>query len=162
LAKLLIIMGVSGVGKSTIGLNLADRLGLPFFDGDDFHPINNVEKMKSGVPLNDSDRIPWLKELNRNLIEWGKKNGAILACSALKENYRKILGQKISPEFIYLHGSRKLLIERLKRRKGHFFKEELIDSQLNDLEPPSYGIHLDISENIDTIINKIEDQINNE
>jgi carbohydrate kinase (thermoresistant glucokinase family) len=156
-----IVCGVSGTGKSTIGKLLADKLKLPFFDGDDFHPHSNLEKMKEGIALNDNDRKPWLELLATELALWGANRGAVLACSALKESYRKILSSKYTEEiyWVILHGSRELLIERLNSRTGHFFNSALLDSQLATLELPDYGWTIDIQSSPDEIINTISKRL---
>ncbi|WP_166422293.1 gluconokinase [Paraglaciecola sp. 20A4] len=133
---IVIVCGVSGTGKSTIGKLLAEKLALPFYDADDFHPQSNVQKMTSGVPLNDEDRQPWLETLATELALWESQGGAILACSALKEAYRTTLASKCANdiEWIILNGSKALLTERLASRKGHFFEPRLLESQLSTLE----------------------------
>jgi 6-phosphogluconate dehydrogenase/gluconokinase len=151
-----IICGVSGTGKSTVGELLADKLKVPFFDGDDFHPESNVQKMKGGMPLNDQDRQPWLELLATKLASWELSGGAVLACSALKELYRDILSSKCKNiRWIILNGSRELLTERLNSRQGHFFNPNLLDSQLATLELPNYGWIMDIKPAPDKIISVI-------
>ena len=152
-----LIMGVSGSGKTTIGTLLAKRLNLPFYDADDFHPEANIVKMRGGVALVDEDRKDWLYELGQNMKEWDKNGGAVLACSALRESYRHILAPSPAPKitWIYLEGSRSLLLERLKARKGHYMPPELLDSQLEALEKPSYGLHVNIANSPDEIVEQI-------
>lgn len=153
---IMVIMGVSGCGKSTIGEKLSEITGIPFYDGDDFHPVENVEKMKSGVPLNSSDRFPWLQILALKIKEWKNKDGAILACSALKEKYRTILASKHDAiVWIFLSGNQQLIQSRIEKRQGHFMKSDLLTSQFHDLEVPEYGIHIDISQSPDNIIAEI-------
>ncbi len=143
----LVIMGVSGCGKSTVGKAVADHTDTPFLDADDFHPQSNRDKMASGIALNDGDRKPWLETL-RDEIKTHNDAGKnlILACSALKESYRDILRQA-GPQvaFVYLHGSRELLLERLNSRSDHFFPPELLDSQLDTLEVPQDALVLEIT-----------------
>jgi 6-phosphogluconate dehydrogenase/gluconokinase len=143
---ILIVCGVSGTGKSTIGQLLAEKKKLPFFDADDFHPESNVEKMQSGVALNDEDRQPWLELLSSELAQWESNGGAVLACSALKESYREILSVQCNNNihWVTLHGSKALLSERLNSRKGHYFDPRLLDSQLDALELPDYGWLIDV------------------
>jgi len=158
---ILIVCGVSGTGKSTVGELLANKLKLPFFDGDDFHPESNVQKMKSGMALNDQDRQPWLESLATELALWDSNSGAVLACSALKESYREILASQCKNiTWIILNGSRELLIERLDSRKGHFFNPTLLDSQLDTLELPDYGWVIDIQPAPDEIVNTISARLN--
>ncbi|MEP0357283.1 gluconokinase [Paraglaciecola sp.] len=154
---ILIVCGVSGTGKSTIGSQLAKKLELPFYDGDDFHPESNVQKMQSGTPLNDKDRQPWLASLAKHIASWEIDGGAVLACSALKESYRKILASSTNTQvnWIMLNGSRELLIERLDSRSGHFFDSSLLDSQLNTLELPEYGWLIDIKGTPEEIVNTV-------
>lgn len=157
---LIIIAGVAGTGKTTIGKLLAEELELPFYDADDFHPSSNRKKMKAGIPLNDDDRKPWLKLLGENLKQWTSQEGAILACSALKENYRQELMTVPNLTWIFLHGPRELIAERLKVRGGHFFKVELLDSQFQALEIPHYGLHQEVLQSpelvVQEILNKLE------
>ncbi|NII55957.1 gluconokinase [Luteibacter sp. SG786] len=134
-----IVMGVSGSGKSTIGEGLATRLGQAFVDGDSLHPQANREKMARGIPLDDTDRQPWLAAI---VAEMDRHRAAgeslVIACSALKRSYRDILrAGHDDVRFVYLRGARELLAERLARRAGHFFDPTLLDSQLATLEEPS-------------------------
>ena len=129
-----VVMGVSGTGKSTVGLALADVLGIPFVEGDDLHPRANVEKMAAGIPLTDADRAPWLDMVAARLAG----PPAVVACSALRRVYRDRL-RAASPDLalVYLHGARELLAERMTERPGHFMPTPLLDSQLATLEPPT-------------------------
>ena len=155
------IMGVSGSGKTTIGKLLSAKTALPFFDGDDLHSGANKEKMKTGTPLTDDDRAEWLMKINQLAKEQMKKQGAIIACSALKEKYRKVLSGEIRVPvyWIFLRGSYKLLLERMRSRKEHFMPTVLLPSQLNDLEIPGQCIQIEISnspgEIVETIISRI-------
>lgn len=132
---LVVVMGVSGSGKSTIGALLAERLGVPFLDADDLHPITNVDKMSAGVPLTDDDRWPWLATVGEAMAA-ASTTGTVVACSALKRAYRDAIRAE-APEarFVYLDGSRELLASRLGNREGHFMPATLLDSQLAALEP---------------------------
>ncbi|MGX5679769.1 gluconokinase [Schumannella luteola] len=136
-APLVVVMGVSGSGKSTVGGLLADRLGIPFADADDLHPPANVEKMRAGHPLDDEDRGPWLL-LVGDALAAATATGLVMACSSLKRAYRDLIRDR-APEtvFVYLHGSRDLLVERMSAREGHFMPATLLDSQLATLEPPA-------------------------
>ena len=143
---ILILMGVSGCGKTTIGQKLACELNWPFYDGDDFHPQFNLEKMSRGIALNDLDRAPWLNNLQQlinRLVHQGKS--AIVACSALKNTYRTQLqsNNKVI-QFIYLKGSYSLIQARLNARKGHFMPSHLLKSQFDLLEDPTDSIVIDI------------------
>ncbi len=157
---LIIVMGVSGCGKSTIGKQLADHLHIDFFDADDFHPIANIAKMKNGEALNDADRKPWLENLAKKLPQWELKGGAVLACSALKESYREILMSETNTiKWVYLNGSFEIITERLSKRTNHFMKMDLLKSQFDTLEPPTYGLHIDIKKEPTEIIEQVICQI---
>lgn len=131
----IVVMGVCGTGKSTIGIQLADMLGWAYADADDFHPPANVAKMRAGTPLNDEDRAPWLATLRDHLRE---NPHTVLACSALKLRYRDVLREAATDiRFVYLHGDRDLLISRMGAREGHYMPSSLLDSQLAALEAPS-------------------------
>lgn len=157
---IIFVMGVSGSGKSTIGKLLAQKLNLDFFDGDDFHPKENVEKMAKGNPLNDEDRKGWLIRLNQLSHEM-RDTGAVIACSALKHSYRKLLrdGMEEQMEFVFLKGSFELVSERLNARKGHFMPPELLRSQFEALEIPKAALTVSIENNpkviVDTILRKL-------
>jgi gluconokinase len=155
----IILMGVAGSGKTTVGRELAGELGWKFYDADDYHPRSNVEKMSHGVPLDDADRAPWLERL-RELIESCLARGedAVLACSALKESYRRTLVVDDRVKLVYLKGDRELLLERLSERHGHFMKPEMLDSQLATLEEPQRALTVDISETPEEIAAKIREQ----
>jgi gluconokinase len=132
-----IIFGVSGAGKTTIGELLARELGWHFYEADDFHSPANVEKMRHGVPLTDEDRWPWLdslRELVKRCVAAGEN--AVLACSALKRAYRKHLRVSAEVKFVFLHGDYALIANQLKRRRGHFMNPALLQSQFTDLEEP--------------------------
>jgi carbohydrate kinase (thermoresistant glucokinase family) len=150
-------MGVSGSGKTTIGKKLAAEIKFPFFDGDDFHSKANKEKMKAGHPLTDDDRAEWLKSINEFAKDQMQKNGAVIACSALKEKYRNILSTGITaPLFwIFLQGSFDQIKKRMEERKGHFMQPQMLSSQFNTLEIPENAITTDISKSPDEIVEEI-------
>lgn len=150
------VMGVSGSGKSTVGKLLGKKLAIPFYDGDDFHPKENLVKMQSGQPLNDNDRKQWLKRLNELALEH-KFNGAVIACSALKKKYRELLADTIEKnvEFVYLKGSFDEIEARLKQRKGHFMPSSLLKSQFETLEEPEKSITVSITSTPDKILQRI-------
>ncbi len=141
-----IVMGVSGCGKTTVGKLLADRIVFPFHDADDFHSRGNMEKMNSGIPLTDEDRVPWLFDLAVHVAQWNRRGGAVLACSALKKQYRDMLdwNGKEDVAYIYLKGDRDLILGRMKSRTGHFFPSELLESQLQTLEEPRDAVTVSI------------------
>jgi gluconokinase len=140
---IVIVMGVSGCGKSTIGALLAQRLGAEFLDADEYHPAANVARMASGVPLTDEDRRPWLEHLNAELR---KRTHAVLACSALKESYRRILAQGIDCRFVHLNGSIELIRSRMTQRQHRYMPASLLESQFAALEPPLRAIDVDIGQ----------------
>ena len=152
-----IIMGVSGCGKSTIGSLLSKHLSLPFYDADDFHSPENIEKMSSGTPLTDEDRKPWLTVLANNIVQWQADGGGVLACSALKQSYRDILNSttKNIVQFIYLKGDKELLAKRLQNRESHYMPETLLNSQLATLEPPEEAITILIQGSVEEMIIEI-------
>jgi 6-phosphogluconate dehydrogenase len=157
-----IVMGVSGSGKTTIGQLLARALEVPFYDADDFHPPANIHKMQAGQPLTDEDRKDWLEGLGGNIRQWERQGGAVLACSALKEKYRITLQSipRTRLRWIFLGGDEALIQQRLKSRTGHFMHPGLLQSQLEALEKPEYGIHLDVAlpptELLQHILTKLE------
>ena len=154
---ILILMGPTGCGKTTIGRLLARRLEWPFIDGDDFHPVANVAKMRSGIPLDDDDRRPWLLTL-RQEIEDRRHAGqsAIVACSALKRSYRELLGiDQRTVQTIYLRGSFDLLQQRLADRRGHFMPPDLLRSQIDTLEVPRGGLVVAIDDQPEAIVTRI-------
>lgn len=160
--NIFIIMGVSGCGKSTLGVALGKYLDIPFFDGDDFHPPGNIQKMSQGVPLEDSDREPWLAHLNKVALKH-KGKGAVIACSALKESYRELLqnGLEKNITWVYLYGTYEELLERVSGRSSHFMPSALLQSQFDALQPPPYGIHIPVSLSVDEAITKITGDLNN-
>ncbi|HJU16272.1 MAG TPA: gluconokinase [Stellaceae bacterium] len=139
LPSVIVVMGVSGAGKTTVGKRLADRLGWEFIEGDRLHPPENVAKMKSGQPLDDADRAPWLAAVAQAIDDCRSRGGhAVVACSALKQRYRQvIIGDRPDVRLVYLAGSRARIAERLKARRGHFMPASLLDSQFAALEPPA-------------------------
>jgi len=153
----LILMGPMGCGKTVIGKMLAEKLGWPFYDGDDFHPTENVEKMRAGVALTDEDRKLWLEELRSNIRRWlGHKQNTILACSALKQVYRDMLGVNQSTvRTVYLKGSYELLRKRIEERQHPYMNKNLLKSQLETLEEPKDGLVVDISPTPEMIVSTI-------
>ncbi len=152
-----IVMGVAGCGKSTVGRRLAQALDWDFLDADDFHSPENIAKMKSGIPLGDSDRAPWLSKLNELLLATLKKGRhPVLACSALKERYRLRLCRGIDGlQFIYLKGSCDLIWSRISRRQGHYMKPEMLRSQFAALEEPAEALVVDIRPTPEEIVEQI-------
>lgn len=157
---IIILMGVTGCGKSSAGKLLSKKIGLPFLDGDDYHPPENILKMKSGKPLNDHDRIPWLNNLIQQISKAGP-NGCILACSALRQSYRDIFKNSLHEEvvFIYLKGSYDLISKRIAERMGHYMPADLLNSQFQDLEEPVDAITIDIDKSLNEITDEIIQQL---
>ncbi|SEL94809.1 gluconokinase [Streptacidiphilus jiangxiensis] len=136
-APAIVVMGVAGVGKTTVAMGLAERLGLPYGEADDFHPAANIAKMAAGIPLDDADREPWLRAIGAWLAERvAAGTGGVVTCSALKRSYRDLL-RDACPDAFFLHltGAHALVEERLAHRSGHFMKAYMLDSQLAILEP---------------------------
>jgi gluconokinase len=153
---IIILMGVSGAGKTTVGQLLAAELGWDFADADNYHSAANIEKMRTGIPLDDTDRTPWLETLRQmiaNAIDAGKN--IVLACSALKRSYRDLL--RVGPEvrFVYLKVLPPLLHERLRERRGHYMTEQMLASQLATLEEPQHALVIDASPSPAAIANDI-------
>jgi gluconokinase len=154
-------MGVSGAGKSTIGSKLAQSLGWDYLEGDSFHSAANVEKMTAGTPLTDEDRAPWLKAIGDAVQALGQEGRCVVvACSALKQSYRELL--QIDPDtvaFVYLQADFALLEKRLKDRRGHFMKVDMLRSQLETLEPPRDALCVQASDPPDQLIEEIKDKL---
>jgi gluconokinase len=144
----ILMMGVSGAGKTTIGQLLASALGWNFVDADDYHPADNVEKMRNGTPLTDADRAPWLETLRTLIANWiAAGKNTVLACSALKQSYRQALqvGPEVEVEIkiVYLKSTPEILRQRLRARRGHFMTERMLASQLAALEAPEDAVTVD-------------------
>jgi carbohydrate kinase (thermoresistant glucokinase family) len=145
-----IVMGVMGSGKTTIGRKLADALACPFRDADDFHPPENREKMARGIPLDDRDREPWLRGLAEAIRRWEREGPlTVLACSALKRSYRDLLSSAGRAYWIHLKGEESLVRERLRGREGHFADPRILDRQFADLEEPQGALTVDIRQGPD-------------
>lgn len=186
---ILIVMGVSGCGKTTVGKALAESLSCEFYDGDDFHPEENKKRMSAGVGLTDADRSPWLEALRKEIQRWVKsKADTVLACSALKRSYRTLLISR-SPEeeaitgeetssipslheestlstqpivFVHLKGSFQFISERISKRKDHFMPTMLLQSQFEDLEEPTYPenhVHVDIDGSVNETVSRIVEKL---
>jgi gluconokinase len=159
--RVVIVMGVAGSGKTTVGESLAKHLGWEFYDADHFHPAENIAKMSNGLPLNDSDRAPWLAALH-NLISTSRKENhpAVLACSALKESYRRqLLAGNEGVQFVYLKGSYGLIWSRISGRKDHYMKPQMLQSQFEALEEPADALTVDVSLPVDEIVQGIVGQL---
>jgi len=143
---IVIVMGVVGAGKTTVGRLLAEQSGWRFADADDFHPAVNIEKIRRGIALSDEDRRPWLESLRAAITQWiTEERSVVLACSALKRSYRQEL--RVGPEvrFVYLKGGADLIAQRLRSREGHFANEQILTSQFADLEEPEEAVTVAIA-----------------
>ena len=158
---IVVVMGVSGSGKSTTGAALARDLGWPFIEGDDLHPPENVAKMAAGVPLTDDDRWPWLDRIVAELRARSRQSADIvLACSALKQSYRDRLAPAGDVRFVHLHGDRETIAARLAVRHHRYMPASLLDSQFATLEPPGDAIVVDIRDDVETQVRKIVAALN--
>src|SRR5215211_2347181 len=155
--RFFLVMGVAGSGKTIIGKSLANQLGSDFYDADNFHPPENIAKMASGIPLNDSDRAPWLATLHHLIASSLKADRpGVLACSALKERYRRqLMDGNDEVQLIYLKGSYDLIWSRLQTRTDHYMKPHMLKSQFEALEEPSHALEIDISMSVDNIVLEI-------
>ena len=153
----IVLMGVSGAGKTTVGRLLAEALGAEFAEGDAYHPPENIEKMRRGIPLDDADRWPWLQILATQIDRWLAAGATVvLACSALKQRYRDVLAKgRPGVRFVHLQGDRALIRLRLDGRQGHYMPPALLDSQFAALEPPADGIDVDVSGTPEEIVTEI-------
>jgi gluconokinase len=153
---IVVVMGVTGSGKTTEAELLAQRLGWEFADADDFHSAANKAKMHQGIPLTDADRIPWLESMHARLLQLtAEKRNAVLACSALKESYRDLLLRGVEARLVYLKGSYDLIRQRLQARHGHFADEHILAAQFADLEEPTGAIVVDIAPPPEAIVDEI-------
>jgi carbohydrate kinase (thermoresistant glucokinase family) len=161
-AERVVVMGVSGVGKSTVGRGLAQGLGLPYVEGDELHPPRNVALMAAGTPLTDADRQGWLEAVARTLAN-AADTGVVVSCSALKRGYRDLL-RASAPDLllVHLHGERELLERRLQARSGHYMPPALLQSQLDTLEPPQpdeRALGADVAEPPDRLVGRLVQRI---
>jgi len=158
---IVLVMGVSGSGKTTIGEALALKLGWKYLDADDYHPVANVVKMRAGVPLEDSDRWPWLEKIHEELVRLtAAGKNVVLACSALKESYRKQLSAGLDLRIVYLRGSYEVMRCHIERRHGHFAGASILAGQFADLEEPKDALVLDVTATPGEIADQVIHQLN--
>jgi len=157
---IVIIMGTTGAGKTTIGTMLATQLNWQFADADTFNPPANIEKMSHGIPLTDADRAPWLEAMRKSILEWiAAGKNAVLACSALKRAYRDELRPSPEVKIVYLKGDYALFAERIRHRHGHFAGEQILAGQFADLEEPTDAITIDAAHSPEEIVAEIRKRL---
>ena len=157
---IILLMGVSGVGKTTVGQVLARQLQWRFADADDYHPASNIAKMRAGLPLDDADRAPWLQSLHDAIAGWiAADQSLVLACSALKELYRRQLLVGPEVKLVYLHGNFGLISHRLEARHGHYMNPDLLRSQFDTLEVPTDSISIDVGGAVPNIVAEIRAEL---
>jgi gluconokinase len=156
----ILVMGTTGAGKTTIGRLLSARLGWTFLDADDFHPRSNIEKMKHGIPLTDVVRIPWLENIHTKLVQLAASGAnSILACSALKQTYRDHLSAGLDMRVVYLRGSYQAMRQHILSRRGHFAGEAILAGQFADLEEPLNALVLDVQQTPDELVSDVVAQL---
>jgi gluconokinase len=157
---IVIVMGVVGAGKTTIGRLLAEQLRWNFADADDYHPATNVEKIRRGIALDDDDRRPWLERLRAAITQWiTEGRNVVMACSALKRSYRHELDVGSEVRFVYLKGDASLIAKRLRAREGHFAGEQILASQFADLEEPEGAVIAEIDSTPQQIVRRIRERL---
>jgi gluconokinase len=153
---IVVVMGVAGSGKTTVGTMLADSMRCPFLEGDSLHPASNVEKMSRGIPLTDAGRAPWLGAIHARLLDaFERRQSLVVACSALTQSSRTILAEGIPIRWVYLKGDATLIRSRLQHRTGHYMKAEMLASQLEALEEPANAITADVSQPPSAIVEEV-------
>ena len=156
MVQIVVVMGVAGSGKTTVGTMLADAMHCVFLEGDSLHPAANVEKMRHGIPLTDTDRAPWLAAIHARMLDsFRRGESLVVGCSALKQSYRTVLADDIPTTWIYLKGSVALIRSRLQHRTGHYMKANMLASQFEALEEPADALVLDVSQSPAAIVEQI-------
>jgi len=157
---IIVVMGVTGVGKTTIGTALANHLGYKFEDADTYHSAGNIEKMSHGIPLTDADRLPWLESMHAMLERHAAQaESVVLACSALRQSYRDILGRNLIVTWVYLKASPEAILERIEHRHGHFAKEDLLKSQFDTLEEPRDVVVVNADPPVDVVVEEAIEKV---
>ena len=157
---IILVMGVTGAGKTTVGTLLAQQLGWAFADADSFHPSANVEKMRQAIPLTDADRIPWLEAIHQQMVQWNASStNGVITCSALKQSYRELLLRDLDVKLVYLQGSAALIASRVSARKGHFAPAELVASQFADLQEPDDALVVQVDRSPEEIAAEIRQRL---
>src|ERR1700760_1161007 len=157
---IVIVMGVTGSGKTTVGKMLAERLGSEFADADDFHSAANKDKMHRGIPLTGADRMPWLVSMHEYLAKANAENrSVVLGCSALKQSYRQVLRDNLSVHLVYLKGTYEVIDAHLRKRTGHFADDKILAAQFADLEEPTDAIDVDVGLRPEDIVEEILKQL---
>lgn len=160
MSMVIVVIGVAGSGKTTVGAMLAAAMKCPFLEGDSLHPEENIDKMSHGIPLTDSDRGPWLSAIHARMLDYFERGqDLIVACSALKQEYRRVLAKGIAITWVYLKGSPALIRSRLKHRPNHFVKIDLLASQFDSLEEPDNALVVDVSAPPSVIVEHILSQL---
>ena len=157
---IVVLMGVAGSGKTTIGKMLADAIPCPFLEGDSLHARANVEKMSDGIPLTDADRAPWLAAIHARMVDvYNRGHSLVVGCSALKQSYRTVLADGLPLRWVYLKGAPDLIRSRLLHRASHFMKVDMLASQFEALEEPSDALVVDVSESPEAIVERILSEV---
>jgi len=156
MSVIVVLMGVAGSGKTTIGQMLADAIPCPFLEGDSLHSEANIEKMSDGIPLTDADRAPWLSAIHARMLDvYNRGHSVVVGCSALKQSYRTVLAEGLPLTWVYLKGSPELIRSRISHRTSHFMKVAMLASQFEALEEPAEALVVDASESPDAIVERI-------
>ena len=151
----ILVLGTTGAGKTTVGRLLGARLGWNFLDADDFHPQANIEKMKHGIPLTDADRVPWLANIHSRLLQLNSEaKNAVLACSALKQTYREMLSAGLDFRMVYLRGTYEQMRRHILSRHGHFAGEAILAGQFADLEEPQNALALNVTDSPESLVDQ--------
>ena len=153
---IIVVIGVAGSGKTTVGMLLAEAMHCPFLEGDSLHSKQNIDKISHGIPLTDADRAPWLAAIHDHILYWFERGrDLVVGCSALKQRYREVLAEGVPITWVYLKGSFELIRSRLRRRPNHFMKAEMLQSQFDTLEEPSNALVVDVSAPPGAIVEQI-------